>query len=180
MSLELSNLKLEDFVFFLKVRNECAPYLHDNRLFSENECKPWFAKNHNNYLLIKKKHIKVGYVRLTENNKLLKTLTLGLDIDSNFRRQHIAYDTYLALFNHFFIVNEYKCLRLEVLSHNNKAISLYKKLGFRVVKILENFLSREGLMINNILMEISYKHFLGNTELFNKASNIFFISNFKV
>ena len=180
MSLEILNLKTDDITFFLKVRNECAPFLHDDRLFSEEECRPWLEKNYQNYLLIKKNDAKVGYIRLTHNNKLLKLLTLGLDIDSNFRRQHIAYDTYLALFNHFFIVNQYKCLRLEVLSHNDKAISLYKKLGFNVVKVIEKFLIRNNLIVDNIYMEISFEQFLSNSELFNKASNTIFISNFKV
>ena len=180
MSLEILNLKIDDLTFFLKVRNECAPFLHDNRFFSEDDCRSWLEKNYQNYLLIKKNDAKVGYIRLTDNNKLLKILTLGLDIDSNFRRQHIAYDTYLALFNHFFIFNQYKCLRLEVLSLNVNAISLYKKLGFNVVKVVEKFLTRNDLIADNIYMEISFQQFLSNSELFNKASNIIFISNFKV
>lgn len=146
---------LDDLRFFLDVRNQCANFLHDNRVFELNQSYEWFLINLKNYLLVKLEHKKVGYVRLTNVDKKNKIAVIGVDVHPNFRMQGIAFNVFVCLLKIFFCDLKFNAVKLEVLSHNKPAINLYLKLGFICIETKKNFTVRDKNNVDSLVMQIS-------------------------
>lgn len=71
----------------------------------------------------------VGYISYKDTDLSHDIIKLGVDVD--YRRQNIATN----LLNYIFT----KDILLEVDTSNTKAVNLYKKLGFKIIKTLPNY-----------------------------------------
>jgi len=141
-----------DLPFFLSIRNECRKYLHNNNYFSLEECKKWFISSTTKYYIVTMNNNKIGYIRLSEHDKLNKSIYIGADLHKNYRGRGIGKKLYDNLFSFLKENFDIKILYLEVLSHNLRAINLYINLGFRPLNLIQNFDIRDGIHVNSIKM----------------------------
>ena len=130
---DFTELHASELKYFLKIRNSAAHFLHDNRIFTLEECFTWFKSNRDsNYIFIKKNLKIVGYFRFNLNENL--DLYMGLDLAIEERSKGIGFVLYECLFNHSNLLKSFNKIKLEVLENNERALRLYTKLGFEVVE----------------------------------------------
>ena len=119
MEITLLSLLESDLPFLIEVRNdESTRYqLKNDSLFTLEDCKEWFTKEHPKWLLIINHNLsRVGYIRIEGD-------TIGIDIHPDFRRKgyaRLAYQTYLE---------DTDYAELSVFEDNH-AKKLYEELGF--------------------------------------------------
>jgi ribosomal protein S18 acetylase RimI-like enzyme len=117
MEITLLSLLESDLPFLIEVRNdESTRYqLKNDSLFTLEDCKEWFTKEHPKWLLIINHNLsRVGYIRIEGD-------TIGIDPD--FRRKgyaRLAYQKYLE-------DKDYADLWV---FEDNHAKKLYEELGF--------------------------------------------------
>jgi predicted GNAT family N-acyltransferase len=129
---DFTELQASKLKYFLKIRNSSADFLHDNRIFTLDECITWFESNHESkYILVKKNKQILGYFRF--NLKKNFNLYIGLDLTEEERGKGIGFILYQCLFKHSNLLKTFKRIKLEVLESNKRAFKLYTKLGFKVV-----------------------------------------------
>lgn len=143
-------MTVSDLDFFLSIRNECREYLHDNRIFTKEQSVEWFNKSNPEFYIIEYNDEDIGYFRtsnLTEN-----TIYIGCDIHEDWRGKHLSYMAYVKFME--FISKKYNLdeLLLEVLSSNERAHNLYKKLGFVVIGVKKDDIFRNGQFFDSIIM----------------------------
>lgn len=148
----LEALQEKDLAFLLDVRNECREFLHDNREFSLAEAVSWFRESRPVFYLIYIGVERVGYIRLGRVDPQQKSVYVGADLHYKYRGKGYARKAYLACFQLLREQYGIKVVKLEVLSHNARAIKLYQSLGFKVTDRLRDFAVREGVAIDNIFM----------------------------
>lgn len=154
----IRHLTAHDLQFLLEVRNECREQLHDNREFTLKDTIEWYTKTNPDFYIIENKDKEmVGYVRTSNNSVSNKSITIGLDIHSKFRRRGYAYSAYLVLVDYIFQLMNYNRVDLEVLSTNTPAILLYEKIGFKYEGLKREAIIRNGQYIDSILMSILRK-----------------------
>lgn len=133
MHLIFSKLRHEDLAFFIEVRNSVRFNLHDSREFSLADATEWFKRTEVMYWVIYQDSVKVGYFRLSKSSEL--SWQIGADIHPCYQGRGIASAAYPIFIKE--IVKQIDppptFLDLRVLTHNGKALSLYKKLGFKVL-----------------------------------------------
>ena len=119
MEITLLSLLESDLPFLIEVRNdESTRYqLKNDSLFTLEDCKEWFTKEHPKWLLIINHNLsRVGYIRIEGD-------TIGIDIHPDFRRKgyaRLAYQKYLE-------DKDYADLWV---FEDNHAKKLYEELGF--------------------------------------------------
>ena len=133
MQLNFSKLRQEDLPFFIEVRNSVRFNLHDSREFSLADATEWFERTEVKYWVIFQGAIKVGYFRLSKLSDL--SWQIGADIHPIHQGKGIASAAYPIFIEEIvkLIDPQPVFLDLRVLIHNRKALSLYKKLGFKVL-----------------------------------------------
>ena len=154
----------KDLEFINTVRNLYSErYLHDSRKFTIQETNEWFIKNKPDYyLILLLQHIdgvalaedKIGYFRLSNYSVENKNIYIGADISPNYRGMgyaKLAYSKFIP-----FLFNDYNLnkISLEVLSTNEVAINLYKKLGFVKEGIKRQEVYKNGEWVDSIIMSI--------------------------
>ena len=152
--LSFHELTYDDLEFFLETRNECKDFLHNNSKFTLDDCKEWFKEIEGEYYLIKNNDIKIGYFRTSKFNEINKSIYVGSDININHRGKGFAKKIYSLLLQHLKEKYDIKIFHLEVLSHNEVGVSLYKKLGFDITNVVSDFTKRDGITIDNITMSL--------------------------
>ena len=128
-------MKNSDLRFFNTTRNEASKWLHNSETHTYKECVDWFAKNKNSfYYIVEFENIPIGYFRFSEikNNSLY----IGADINKNFRGKGYGKKIYEKIFKNL-KASGYNVLYLEVLDFNERAIYLYRKLGFKEIKKID-------------------------------------------
>ena len=73
----------------------------------------------------------IGFVGLKNYNPLTKKALLGIVFDANFVSLGYGYDAMLVLLDYYFNELKFKEMRLEVNLFNQRALNLYRKLGFK-------------------------------------------------
>jgi RimJ/RimL family protein N-acetyltransferase len=149
---EFSPLEPEDLPFLIAVRNECRDFLHDNREFTLAESEAWLREAKPDFHIIEHDGERIGYFRLSRHDIQGRSIYVGADLHEKFRGRGLAraaYEAFLPLLTERYGVVE---ARLEVLSHNDVALSLYRKLGFVEVDRQEGFAVREGRPVDSIVM----------------------------
>jgi GNAT superfamily N-acetyltransferase len=120
-----------DLSFLNEVRNFFAKdFLHDSRTFSIEETKDWFLRENPEYWIIEENSIRVGYFRINNYSKINSNLYIGADLHPDFHGRGIAHSAYSIFIPFIFKYYDLNKISLEVLSTNDRAISLYKKIGF--------------------------------------------------
>ena len=135
LNLSLRKLKIDDLCWFKEVRDSVIHNLHSARSFSIEETTMWFETQKPNYLVIEFNSVKIGYCRIDLVKSDQGIVRFGIDLEENFRNKKLGF----LVFNFFicYLVNYHitiKIIELEVLESNVVALSLYRKLGFIIVK----------------------------------------------
>lgn len=108
----------------------------------------------------------IGFVGLKNYNPLSKRALLGIVFDANYVSCGYGYDAMILLLYYFFKKIKFKELNLEVNLFNERALNLYKKLGFKETgshtELFENqdiefddrFFERDGKLIYSKILEM--------------------------
>jgi RimJ/RimL family protein N-acetyltransferase len=155
----------EDIRFFLGIRNECYEYLHDNRIFSLEECYDWFDKTNPDFYIINYKNQDIGYFRTSNYSEKNKNIYLGCDIHKDWRGKGLSYKAYVEFINYLFNEYDLNKITLEVLNNNTKAFNLYKKIGFVEEGKKREEIFRDDKYIDSIIMSILKKEWIKYYEL---------------
>ena len=100
-------------------------------------------------------NVKISYIiRTSKFNEINKSIYVGSDININHRGKGFAKKIYSLLLQHLKEKYDIKIFHLEVLSHNEVGVSLYKKLGFDITNVVSDFTKRDGITIDNITMSL--------------------------
>ena len=134
-------LKRDDIDKRLKWKKYRDPlYSHYNLLkLTETQKRQWYLKRKNDpnsiYLAIESIRGKLlGFINLYNINPEKKTATLGIYLGSEFTGKGYGTEAIMIILPHYFETIGFNHLRLEVASHNKRAIECYRKCGFEPVK----------------------------------------------
>jgi len=139
--------------FLLEVRNECRQFLHDDRAFSLEECRRWFAGTKPEFWLIRLDGEAIGYFRTGNPDRDARSIYVGADLHPRFRGRGLARAAYELFLPFLRDRLSLRVVRLEVLSHNLAAQALYRRLGFVEVDRKRAFARRGGALVDSIIME---------------------------
>jgi len=153
--MEITLLGEDDLPFLNEIRNECSnEFLHDSRTFTLEETKDWFVKTKPYYWLVKKDNEKIGYFRCSNYSEINKNIYIGADIHNNHRGKGFGYEMYKTFIPKVFKELGLHKISLEVLSTNERAIYLYKKLGFVVEGVKREEVLKNKVWVDSIIMSI--------------------------
>lgn len=153
--MEFTKITKSDLEFLSNTRNLVAEeFLHDSRKFSYEECLTWFEETRPYYWIIWVEGIRVGYFRLTNFSKTNRNVYIGADIHPDHQGKGYAYQAYLDFIPRVFFTWGFHKISLEVLSTNQRAINLYKKLGFIEEGRKRDEVLKGDIYIDSILMSI--------------------------
>ena len=134
MSITIRELTADDLSFLVEVRNECKNFLHNATEFSLEECKEWFKKTSPKFYVIENEGIRIGYFRTSEWQQ--DSCWVGGDLHKDYRGKGLMKSAYFKLFQLLKDMNV-NTVFLSVLSFNEVAFNLYKKLGFQTISITD-------------------------------------------
>lgn len=155
MDLIFRQIEHKDLEFVNNVRNQYAKeYLHDSRTFSINDINNWFLNTKPNYWMILNEGNTIGYFRLSNHSFVNKNIYIGADIAPEFIGKGFAKEAYKLFISFLFKEYELNKISLEVLSTNERAISLYNKLGFKQEGIKRQEVLKEDKFVDSIIMSI--------------------------
>lgn len=127
----------KDLEFFNEVRNDVREYLHDNTEFTLEQTRRWFSEQSPLYYIAESDAKSIGYFRTSEYNQPLGTIFVGADLHKDHRGKKHAYPMYCLFLDFLREEMNINTFFLRVLKTNNRAISLYEKLGFSIVEEAE-------------------------------------------
>jgi len=148
-------IEKDDLIFLNFIRNQyCEEFLHDSRKFTIEETIEWFNNTSPDYYIIEYNEEKIGYFRISNYSKENNNLYIGADIHPDFRGKGLAYKAYYIFIRNLFIERNLNKITLEVLSTNNIALSLYKKLGFNTEGIKREEILKKHGYVDSMVMSI--------------------------
>ena len=154
----IRDMSKEDVPFFLEVRNECREYLDDDREFSLKQCYEWFKIKTVGISIIEYQDNKIGYFRTSSPDVTNKSIWVGADLHKDYRGKGLSKKMYKQFFEYLYDQG-FETFILNVLEINDRAISLYKKIGFQECPIRDNAITRsDGKSYNRIRMKIKYEN----------------------
>lgn len=154
LDIKFREMQISDLDNFLKIRNECKEFLHDDRVFNIEEAKNWYKNSNPKFFMIELNNKDIGYFRTS--NWVDDSVYIGCDIDSSFRGLGLGFLSYIKFIHKLSSQYNISKFKLEVLSSNTRAYNLYTKLGFKVVGVSENKIIRNNIEIESIIMELNY------------------------
>lgn len=154
--LVIREMTINDISDFIRIRNECKEYLHDNSEFSVEQATSWFIKTTPKFYIIEYENKTIGYFRTSNWEK--DKLYIGCDIDVEYRGKGLAYESYLLFIEKLKKEYHIKKIQLEVLSNNQRAINLYNKLGFKQIGVTDNKIIRNENTLESIVMELKLSY----------------------
>ena len=125
--MSIRRMRKKDIPFFNSLRNECSSFLHDQRKYSLEESFEWFEKEHPKFFILEFDGEKIGYFRTSIEGA---NFFIGLDIHKNWRRKGLATTAYEIFLDKIKKIANIKEAYLKVLTKNQVALNLYRKLGF--------------------------------------------------
>lgn len=152
-------IKLHDLEFVNRIRNLYSEeFLHDSRTFTLEQTINWFEKTNPDWYIIEYDHVDIGYFRLSNYSPENKNIYVGADIDPDFTGKGLGYLSYEKFLPFLFKEYNLNKVSLEVLSTNERAIHLYKKIGFVIEGIKREEVLKltpiSGPFIDSIIMSI--------------------------
>lgn len=121
-----------DLAFMLGIRNEVRDLIHDDRIFTLDECIEWYHQNTPENYVVEVGSSDVGIMRVRRYKQHVYSAEIGGDIHVDHRRKGYAIRAYSLLIPYLFHASEINELFLEVLEMNMPAFNLYRKLGFEI------------------------------------------------
>lgn len=127
--------------------------LTDPHVVSYEEQRVWFSKLQSSptsqrLVVFDRADTPVGLVRIDSIDRHNKSVCVGLDIHRDFRGKGLAKLVYAEVLRTWFVTEGFNRVWLTVASYNERAICLYKKLGFR-----EEGVAREALLKNGVFYD---------------------------
>ncbi len=165
----LRNIELKDLSWLKKLRNDESTwqYLHQFVLLNETRQKKWFEevlkRTDIEYLAFcQKKHKEniLGVVKLNQIDKTNRSVCVGGDILLDYRGKGHAKFMYQLIFKLVFGLWNMHRAWLEVLENNQRAVHIYKKVGFKVEGTHKEAVLRYGQYLNSITMAILENEYL--------------------
>ena len=147
----------EDASFFLEVRNECRTFLDDDTEYSLKECLEWFKIKNVEILIVEYQGKKIGYFRTSNPDTKNKSIWVGADLHKDFRGKGLSKKMYKQFFDDLYYQG-FNNFILNVLEMNNRAISLYKKIGFEEQHTDGTVVRSDGRIHNRIRMRLKYEN----------------------
>lgn len=152
-------LELDDLLFLCEVRNECSyEYLHNSNTFSLSEAIVWFENTNPIFYIIEYFDKKIGYFRTSNFNEESKSIYIGCDLHKDYRGKGLGYLSYLHFIPILFEELNVNTLNLEVLSTNERAKNLYKKLGFKNIVSMNTPFIKNGQEIISEFWKLDKKN----------------------
>lgn len=149
-----------------KLRNDSETSLYLTSIIPINEHmqEEWFQRicldGSKMYLAIEnQKREFIGIVRCDEWDKINRSIRIGLDIVSKFRRQGYAMEAYNLLLNFLFHHLGLNRVWLLVVDYNKAAIELYEKLGFKIEGRQKEAIFRNNQFNDYIMMSLLKKDY---------------------
>lgn len=143
----------KDLPIFLEIRNQSTEYLHNNTKFTLEEATKWFNETSPKFYMINLGSKTIGYFRTSNWNPEEGTMYLGCDIHPNYRGFGFGYQAYSQFIDRIYTMFNLKNIQLEVLANNERAIHLYKKLGFIDIGISPDKIIKNDIEIDSIIMK---------------------------
>ncbi len=106
------------------------------------------------YLVLGRDKQNLGIVRLTEIDKTNRSMCVGGDILSHFRNKGYSKEMYKLIFKLGFDVMGMHRLWLLVLATNEKALHVYKSVGFKQEGLQREAIFRNGKFTDYLMMSI--------------------------
>lgn len=158
MFIKFKKITIDDIPFVNSVRNCYAKeFLHTDRQYTLEESYDWFSKTNPDFWIIYKDDLRVGYFRLSNYSSENRNIYIGADISEEFSGQGIATESYKKFIPFIFEKYNLNKISLEVLSTNERAIHLYKKLGFKLDGVKREEILKKEIFVDSILMSILKK-----------------------
>lgn len=151
----LTKMCFGDLAFLNEVRNDfAAEYLHDSRTFTMEETRAWFYATNPYFWIIWSEGNRVGYFRLSNFSPANHNIYIGADIHRNYQGKGFAQEAYKKFIPLLFEVYHLNKISLEVLATNERAVHLYKKLGFVKEGVKRQEVLKDDKYIDSIIMSI--------------------------
>lgn len=136
----IKKLELEDAYEIVKWGRHNNELLIDYELakFSKEDLKIWYRSKKSGirnkyYAVYNKDNNMIGYVGIKDINLFMKSSVLGLVLDPNFVSKGFGYRIMKLFLRYYFEDLNMKSMELDVNEFNERAIKLYKKLGFKYI-----------------------------------------------
>lgn len=158
--INFKKIEKSDLSFLNEVRNGYSEeFLHDSRKFTLDQTEQWFDKFNPDFYMIFLGSERVGYFRLSNYSEANKNLYIGADISPEFKGRGLGKLSYQKFIPYIFDKYELNKISLEVLSTNQVAINLYKKLGFVTEGIKREEVYKNEVWVDSIIMSILKKEY---------------------
>jgi RimJ/RimL family protein N-acetyltransferase len=158
--INFKKIEKSDLSFLNEVRNEYSEeFLHDSRKFTLDQTEQWFDKSNPDFYMIFLGSERIGYFRLSNYSETNKNLYIGADISPKFKGRGLGKLSYQKFIPYIFDKYELNKISLEVLSTNQVAINLYKKLGFVTEGIKREEVYKNKVWVDSIIMSILKKEY---------------------
>ena len=159
--MHFTKITCEDLSFLNNVRNLYAKeFLHDSRIFTDEECLSWFKKSKPQFYIINYLGEDIGYFRTSDHDLINKRICIGCDIEPRYTGKGYGYLAYRVFLEFLFDKLDLNKIYLEVLSTNERAIHLYEKLGFILEGTKREDVLKGDIYIDSKIMSILKREFV--------------------
>lgn len=164
----IKSIEETDLQFLAECRNSLGTWKYLGSIDFTNKVKQleWWKnssldKSKNYFTLWSINDEKIGFVRMDEIDHFNKSIRIGGDIHPNFRSQGYGTRMYNLLLHYCFEQLNMHRVWLFVLHYNDRAINLYKKMGFKEEGIQREAIFRDGTYHDYIMMSILESEYRG-------------------
>jgi GNAT superfamily N-acetyltransferase len=147
--IEIKPLTKSDLPFLNTLRNSCRNNLHDNTEYTLEQTIEWFNTKNPQFYIVKLDRLDIAYIR---TSLVDCELYIGMDLLEEYRGKGFGVKIYNQFLEDLYKRDDWPVF-LEVLSFNENAYRLYKKLGFKEVGI--STYSRNGEILRSIKMKLT-------------------------
>jgi diamine N-acetyltransferase len=146
MEFKFRGLEYKDLCWFKDVRSTAYHQLYNDQDFSLEEYQEWYNTKHGEgneelFFVININDTDIGYFRTSEHDGVNHSFKIGGDIHSDHRGKGYAVPAYEAFFKYMkdMITSiPHYTVYLDVLESNERAVHIYKKLGFKTFDTKEH------------------------------------------
>ena len=135
----IRRMEVNDLEFFHRVRTSSLEYIHNQTEYSYGDVLVWFNnlnQPNNGYYIAEIGGVPIGYFRTSNWDLINGHAYVGMDIAEEHRGKGYAIPAYKEFFKKLRKENGLHTVYLEVLNTNRRAIHVYNKLGFTILKVL--------------------------------------------